>query len=86
MATSLNDHDIVLQLARGTEALAMAERLSAIVELADDERKKAHERFKLDRDAINDRYLGMVLEAVREFNNRVNLLDVDDDNANYDDD
>lgn len=81
-----NDARIIMQLARGTEAIALAENISSIARVAEEERRKAHERFQLESHSINDGYLSQMLHAIREYNNRMDLLEYQQDSSDDSDD
>lgn len=81
-----NDSALIMQFARGTEALQLAANLHEIAERAEQEQHDALDRFHADTHRINDRYLGQMLAVVREYERRLALLDVSSDDDPMQDD
>lgn len=74
-----NDHDLIMQFARGTEALTLFSELSALADHYDERKQAILRIYQTSLHNLYQDYYGKVDRAVRHTENRLRDLTTDDD-------
>jgi hypothetical protein len=81
-----NDHDLVMQFARGTEALALLERLDMMARQATEKKRELIAQHDQAMQMIERTFTGAVMYAVTDAMSQINSLVERDDGDDDDDD